>query len=56
MTDLLFHTLKTAEDSSTLGKLVEEFVWSSWSVHDDEQVLPIELYYSSTMGLLYTAL
>lgn len=54
MTDLLFHTLKTSEDSSALGKLVEEFVWSSWSVHDDEQVLSTELDYRSTMGLLYT--
>ena len=38
MTQLLFHILESCEDYPALGKVVEEFVWSSWNLHDDEQV------------------
>lgn len=38
VTQLLFHILESCEDYPALGKVVEEFVWSSWNLHDDEQV------------------
>ncbi|CAN0098119.1 unnamed protein product [Scytosiphon promiscuus] len=38
-TQLLFHILEGCEDHPALGKVVEEFLWSSWNLHDDEQVI-----------------
>lgn len=36
--DLLFRILKGCEHDPELGKVVEDLTWSSWSVHENEQV------------------
>lgn len=38
VTQLLFHILESCEEHPALGKVVEEFLWSSWNLHDDERV------------------
>lgn len=39
VSDLLFRVLKDSKDDAVLGGLVEEFLWCSWSVHDNDQVV-----------------
>lgn len=38
MANLLFHLLQGCEEESALGGVVDEFVWSSWTIHDNEEV------------------
>lgn len=38
MSELLFSVLKESADAPVLGELVEELLWASWSVHENEQV------------------
>ncbi|CAM9542106.1 unnamed protein product [Ectocarpus sp. 12 AP-2014] len=41
VTQLLFHILEGCEDDLELGKVVQDFLWSCWNLHDNEQVVKL---------------